>query len=84
MNTELLTVDLIQAPSGWSAEDKIRVLVTAHLSLADRILMLWGRPLAIDVEVWTEKAPGKTEARTEVWATVPRWPWRRRRGHEAK
>jgi hypothetical protein len=64
--------------------DKVMVRTTIHLSLTDKLLVLF-RPFIVETEVSTENEVGRTEARARGYAARWRWPWQRNNGEaEAK
>lgn len=66
------------------AEDRVYSSVEVHLDWRDRLRVLFGRCLYVDVRVSTEHAPGRTLGTSRAW--VARWipPWARRRGGYAE
>lgn len=63
------------------AEDRIYTSVEVRLGWLDRLRVLFGRLLYVDVQVSTEHAPGRTLGTSRAW--VARWvpPWERPGGY---
>jgi hypothetical protein len=63
------------APLEDWAEDRIFTGVEIHLDWMDRLRVLCGRPLHVDVKVSCEHAPGRTAGSSRIWIERFIFPW---------
>ena len=69
-------------PKHWPewARDEIYTDVTVQFDWTDRLLILLGRSVSVNVRTVVGNAPGRCASKTSAWAHRIRWPWQRRHG----
>lgn len=73
-------------PEHWPswARDEIFSDVTVHFGWTDRLLILIGRPVTVNVRTVVGNPPGPCATTSSAWANRIHWPWQKRPGGYAE